>query len=247
MPRRPAIPSVADLNAAAGGVATLDRALAVLAVFSGELPHPSLADIAARTRIHKSTVLRMLSSLEHAHFVVKLPDGRYALGPEIARLHLVYANSFSLEPLVMPVLHELVAQTQESAAFYIRQGARRLCLHRVDSPRPVRDHIRVGDLLPLDHGAGGRVMLAYSGEQGEIYARIRREQVAVLAGDRLAEVAGVAAPVFGADQQLAGTLTLTMPTERLDPAFAGPVLQAARQLTVRLGGVFPAQGSDAAG
>ena len=242
MPRKPAVPSVADLNAAVGGVATLDRALAVLAVFSGELPNPTLADIAGRTRIHKSTVLRMMSSLEHAHLVAKLPDGRYALGPEIARLHLVYANSFSLEPLVMPVLRGLVQQTQESAAYYIREGNKRLCLHRVDSPRPVRDHIRVGDLLPLEHGAGGRVMLAYEGAPGEIYARIRREQVAVLAGDRVAEVAGVAAPVFSAGGRLVGALTLTMPAERLDPAFAQPVLQAARHLTAQLGGVFPAVG-----
>ncbi|MBV7482291.1 IclR family transcriptional regulator [Bordetella sp. BOR01] len=240
MPRKPAVPSVADLNAAAGGVATLDRGLSVLAVFSGELPNPTLADIAASTRIPKSTVLRMLSSLEHAHLAVKLPDGRYALGPEIARLHLVYASSFSLEPLVMPLLRDLVAQTQESAAFYIREGGKRLCLHRVDSPRPVRDHIRVGDLLPLERGAGGRVMLAYDGVPGDIYARIRREHVVVLAGDRVAEVAGVAAPVFGAAGQLAGTLTLTMPAERLDAAFAGPVLQAARRLTVQLGGTFPA-------
>ncbi|OZI15841.1 IclR family transcriptional regulator [Bordetella genomosp. 7] len=239
MPRRPSIPSVADLNAAAGGVATLDRALSVLAVFSTDLPRPTLADFATRTRIPKSTVLRMLSSLEHAHVVLRQPDGRYALGPEIARLHAIYAATFSLEPLVMPVLRELVDQTQESAAFYIRQGRKRLCLHRVDSPRPVRDHIRVGDLLPLEQGAGGRVMLAYEGEPGDIYARIRQQQVAILAGDRVAEVAGVAAPVFNAGGNLAGTITLTMPAERLNPAFAQPVLHAARELTTRLGGVFP--------
>src|SRR5690606_4877602 len=79
-PRRPSIPSFADLNAAAGGVATRDRALSVLAVFPTELPRPTLADFAARTRIPKSTVLRMLSSLEHAHVVLRQPDGRYALG-----------------------------------------------------------------------------------------------------------------------------------------------------------------------
>jgi len=239
MPRRPSVPSVADLNAAAGGVATLDRALSVLAVFSMELPRPTLADLAARTRIPKSTILRMLSSLEHAHVVLREPDGRYALGPEIARLHAVYAATFSLEPLVMPVLRELVDNTQESAAFYVRQGNKRLCLHRLDSPRPVRDHIRIGDLLPLDQGAAGRVMLAYDGAEGDMYAQIRQQQVAVLSGDRVAEVAGVAAPVFNAAGELAGTITLTMPAERLQPAFADPVRQAARALTARLGGEYP--------
>lgn len=42
-----------------------------------------------------------------------------------------------------------------SASFHVRQGNQRLCLFRVDSPQPIRDHIRAGDLLPLDRGVGG--------------------------------------------------------------------------------------------
>lgn len=240
MPRRSARPALADLNPAEGGVATLDRALSVLGAFSAAKPTRTLAEIAGVTRIGKSTVLRMLASLGHAHLVQKLPDGSYALGTEVERLHKAYSASVSTETQVMPILRALVGKTRESAAYYVRQGEHRLCLHRVDSPRAIRDFIRVGDLLPLDRGAGGRVMLAYSGGRGPTYARIRREQVAVFSGDRVAEVAGVGAPVFGADGALAGVLTLTMPAERLRPEFAQPVLRAAKTLTERFGGVFPA-------
>lgn len=239
MPRKSAIPSVADQNAAAGGVAAVDRALSLLATFSSAMPLLSLAEISSLTKLHKSTALRMLASLEHVHLVQRRPDGRYALGAGVARLHQIYAASFSLESLVMPALRELVGLTQESAAFHVRQGDKRLCLHRVDSPRPVRDHIKAGDLLPLDRGAGGRILSAYSGARGDLYTRIRREQVVVLVGDRAPELAGVAAPVFGAEDELVGALTLTMPSERLDPGFDRPVMQAARALTVLLGGVYP--------
>jgi DNA-binding IclR family transcriptional regulator len=239
MPRKAALPALADQNAAPGGIATLDRALSLLTVFTARNPAPTLAQLAEGTQLYKSTVLRMLASLEHAHLVYRLPDGRYSLGAEVERLHQVHAASFSLEAVVMPVLRALVAQTRESAAYYVRQGDQRLCLYRVDSPRPVRDHMRVGDLLPLDRGAGGRVLRAYTGGRGALYARIRREGLVALAGDRVPEIASVAAPVFGPGAELLGSLTLIMPSERLDPGFNKPVLLAAQKLTAVLGGAAP--------
>ena len=93
------------------------------------------------------------------------------------------------------------------------------------------------DLLPLNRGAGGRVLQAFAGARGAVYDRIRREGVAVLAGDRVPELTGISAPVFGVDGRLVGALTLTLPTTRHDPAFVPMVRNAARTLTRRLGGV----------
>lgn len=239
MPRKAAQPSVAEQQAAAGGVAAVDRALSLLAAFSPETPVLSLIELAERTQQYKSTVLRLLASLEHARLVQRTVDGRYALGPEVARLQQVYAASFSLEAVVMPALRDLVAQTRESAAFHVRQGHQRLCLYRVDSPHIVRDHIKAGDLLPLDRGAGGRVLLAFSGERGAPYAQIRRDQVVIVVGDRVPELSGISAPVFGVVGELVGAITLTMPTERLDRTFQQPVVDAARRMTEAMGGRYP--------
>jgi len=236
MPKKAALPALADENAAEGGIATLDRALSLLGAFSPANPTPTLTEIAEHARVYKSTVLRMLASLEHAYVVHRRPDGRYALGAEVERLHRVRVASFSLETVALPVLQELVDETQESASYYVPHGDRRLCLFRIDSPRPVHDHRRAGELLPLDRGAGGRVLLAYAGTQGALYDRIRRDGVAVLSGDRTPEVAGIAAPVFGAGNVLDGALTLTMPIERFDPALARSVVRAARRLSAKLGG-----------
>lgn len=244
MPRRPAVASLADERAAAGGVAAVDRAICLMAAFGDGTPVLSLAVLAERTRLYKSTVLRLLASLEHAQLVQRQEDGRYTLGPTVARLHATYTQGFALEPQVTPVLHELVASTHESAAFHVRQGMVRLCLYRVDSPHAVRDSVRAGDLLPLDRSAGGRVLRAYSDDDDDaLGTEIRRRQVVVLAGDLDLDVAGIAAPVFDARNKLLGTLTLTMPRERLQPAWAETVKAAARQLTERLGGVFPKPGS----
>jgi DNA-binding IclR family transcriptional regulator len=240
MPRPPSKPSVADLSAAQGGVAAVDRAISLLTVFTTEEPNLNLTEIAERTQLYKSTVLRLLASLECAGLTQRMKDGRYALGPAIAKLHSVYASSFSMEQAVVPALQRLVDITRESAAFYVRQGEQRLCLYRVDSPRPVRDHQKAGDILPLDRGAGGRVISAYSGAKGPIYSRIRKHQSIILVGDRLRELAAIGAPVFGAHAEFVGALTLIMPSERMDEAFEEPVRRVAREITTALGGQYPA-------
>ncbi len=236
MPRKAVQPSLADQQAAPGGAAAVDRALSLLAAFRAGDAALTLTDLAERTRLYKSTALRLLASLEHARLLLRTEDGRYALGPEVARLAAIHAASFSLADVVVPALRALVARTKESAAFHVRQGDARLCLFRVDSPQVVRDHIRVGDLLPLDRGAGGRVLLAFAGARGAVYDRIRRDGIAVLSGDRVPELTGISAPVFGVGDALAGALTLTLPTSRMNDAFVPAVRKAAQALTRRLGG-----------
>ena len=239
MPRKSQTESVADANAAPGGAASVDRALSLLSAFRAGDASLGLTELAERTQLYKSTVLRLLASLEHARLVQKLGDGRYALGAEVARLHGVYAASFSLDRVVLPVLRDLMAATGESAAYHVRQGDARLCLYRVDSPHPIRDHIKAGDVLPTDRGTGARVLMAFDSNTAkplgrkdhQLYARIREQGYYTAVGDRLAEVAGISAPVFGADGALAGALTLTMPSNRYSERHVKPVLLAARRLT----------------
>lgn len=240
MPRKSAQPALADEDAAPGGAVAVDRALSLLSAFRAGDAGLTLAELAGRSRLYKSTALRLLASLEHARLLQRKADGRYALGPEVARLHGLYAASFSLEAQVMPVLQALVDATKESAAFHVRQGEQRLCLYRVDSPQLLRDHIRAGDLLPLGRGAGGRVLLAFGpggGARGKLYDQIRREGVLVSSGDRVPGLTGISAPVWAGGGELAGALTLTLPDARLKPAFAATVRKAAQALSQRLGGV----------
>ena len=139
----------------------------------------------------------------------------------------------------MPALRRLVARTKETAAFHVRRDDLRVCLYRVDSPQLLRDHGRVGDVFPLDRGAGGRVLSAFSGAKGAVYERIRRDGYAALRGDRVPDIAGISAPVFGAQGELVGAVTLTLPTHRYKESFVGPVREAARAVTARMGGRSP--------
>lgn len=236
MPRKPAKQSVADADAAPGGAAAVDRALSILSVFGAGAETLSLVQIAEATGLYKSTVLRLIASLEHGRLIQRLEDGKYALGLEVARLYSAYSHSFALSEVVMPVMTRLVELTRESASFHVRQGDQRLCLYRVDSPQPIRDHIRAGTLLPLSKGSGGRVLLAFDGEQGEIYDHIRKTKQMSSQGDRQEGVSGISSPVFDVAGKLVGAITLTMPSTRFKSSHEEAVLAAAIEITQALGG-----------
>jgi DNA-binding IclR family transcriptional regulator len=228
--------SVADEQAAPGGAAAVDRAISLLAAFRPGDKALTVTALAERTRLYKSTVLRLLASLAHGGLMQRTAEGHWSLGPEISRLASIYAASFSLGDVVVPVMRALVESTGESVAFHVRQGDRRLCLFRVDSPHLLRDHVRAGDLLPLDRGAGGRVLLAFSGARGRIYDQVRRDGYVMVTGDRVPGLVGVSAPVWSSTGTLAGALTLTVPEQRFQPAFVDELRKGAARLTALLGG-----------
>lgn len=216
------------------GVAAVERALSILSAWrAGEAALP-LAELATRTGLYKSTILRLLASLERFRCVQRRPDGQWALGPMLFRWGMLYQRGLNLDAIIPPMLHDLTGRTGESATFWVREGDRRLCLFRSDSPRPVRDHLHPGELLPLDRGAGGRVLLAFAAGSGTA-----AERVMVTLGERDPEMAAVAAPVFGSGGALAGALALSGPRLRMEPLLERlkPVVaEAASILTRRLGG-----------
>src|SRR5690606_36914039 len=126
----------------------------------------------------------------------------------------------------------------ESAAYHVIRGDSRLCLYRVDSPHPIRDHIRAGDTLSIDKGSGGRVLIAFDDTLSQqfaqtdkaLYKKIRKDGYHASAGDRLAEVAGISAPVFDQEGKLRAALTLTMPAHRYDERHIAPTVEAAKHL-----------------
>ncbi|MES2713940.1 MAG: IclR family transcriptional regulator [Pseudomonadota bacterium] len=224
------------------GVASADRALAVLAAFRKGDRALSLAQLAERTGLVKSTIMRLAISLTEHGFLARTEDGAYRLDAEVLRLGTIYTQSFRLDAHVMPVLEELVARTGETAAFYVRRGEQRLCLFRVDSPHLLRMHVRVGDALPLDSSAIAQVLRAFTPRPLPDYVASLTLPIVTM-GATDPHTGAMAAPVFGPGAELAGALALSAPVIRWTPeaeAAARPILaEAARALTRRIGGEMP--------
>lgn len=223
------------------GVNAVSRALQLLDSFRVDDAFVSLAEISRRTKIHKTTVLRLARTLAESQYLVKRQeDGAWRLGPAAGWLGARYQASFDINHAIEPALVELTQKTNESTSFFVREGNIRTCLFRVEGPQSIRHHIREGEVLPLEKGSPGRVLLAFSGEQGDVYEDIRKKGYYISIGERDPEIASVSAPVFGSNWRLLGVISISGPSGRLSKQklnqFSKLVMSKATQLSYELSG-----------
>lgn len=104
-------------------VEAVERALKILEVFDAPKEAFTLTELAEATGFYKSTLLRLLASLERFDYVIRRPDGHFSLGHTPARLGRRHRPGLGLATLVQPVLDQLCEQSGETAAlFEVRQG-----------------------------------------------------------------------------------------------------------------------------
>jgi DNA-binding IclR family transcriptional regulator len=224
------------------GSLAVERTIRVLRAFRLTQPVLSLADISAQAQLNKATALRIARTLAMQDFLVQREDGRWRLGAAAGLLGAQYQQTFDVDDAITPLLRKLARSTGESASLFVREGNVRTCLLRVESTSEERAVVHPGTTFPLNKGAPGSVILAFSGQPGQPYEQIRRLGFHVAVRERAAEAASVAAPVFGSNWQLLGAISISGSAERLTHEIlqrhAQAVVQAAKKASQLLGGAF---------
>jgi DNA-binding IclR family transcriptional regulator len=232
-----------DSEPPSSGVAVLDRAFAILGAFQAVDDALSLAELSRRTGLYKSTILRLLAALECGGFTRRLHDGRYSVGPEPLRLAQIFQASFHVQHVIPPILAELCSRTGETANFYVREGGKRVVLHRVEPERSIRFTIREGERLPLEFGSSGKVLLAFGQPERKGLEGIRTRLWCISFGERDPETASLAVPVFGHGQTLLGALAISGPIERFRAGDIRRFCQAMLEAGARASGALGGDGS----
>jgi DNA-binding IclR family transcriptional regulator len=226
------------------GVAAVDRALDVLEAVEQAGHALTLGEIAQRTGLIKSTVLRLAANWLRRGYLRRGKDGSYQLGPTLARLGASYQSSFQLADHILPVLNDLTRTTGESSSFYVRHDDIRTCLFRVNSEQHMLLHFaRVGTPFPYHTGASGRIIRAFSDPPDDADDEVRRTLFATSIGSRtLSGSAAVAAPVFGVGGEFIGAVSLVAPSTRFSkrslPQLRQKILEGARRITESIGGPY---------
>lgn len=222
-------------------VDAVERALSIMDVFDERTTRLSLTEIAKRTDLYPSTILRLAGSLEYWGYLRRDADGNFRLGPAVLRLGALYQDSFDLGEIVRPVLRELSDESGETAAFYVREGDDRVCLYRHHSRHQLRHHIEEGVRLPLDRGAGGHVLKAFTGGDDAVHREVRAEGFRVSFGEREPETAAVSVPVFGQDGGFLGALTVVGTRTRITEDQVPSLVQLLNASASRLHGELEGQ------
>ncbi|MDV5142097.1 IclR family transcriptional regulator [Chimaeribacter arupi] len=220
------------------GVIAVEKALALLDCFRPGDNSLTLTALAQASGYHKTTVYRLMNSLERMNYVVRHENGSYGLGPRLLYLGKLYEQSFHLASVVQPELQQLAQATSESASWYVIEGGQRLCLFRAEASEGLRHSRLPGTTFALDDSAIGQVLRHWGREE----ALFNHEPVLPLytSGARDPHTAAFAIPVFGVNDKLIAALALTGPASRLvesrrDDGVAQHMFSTAARLSLKLG------------
>ncbi|MEV0401100.1 IclR family transcriptional regulator [Actinoallomurus sp. NPDC050550] len=156
---------------------SLRRALAILLFLAEDHGHPpgtTLAELSTGLQLSKSTVLRLIAPLRDVRLVDQDPEsGRYHLGPQNALLGQLYLERLDIRRAVAPFLHELAGRIGETVHLLTFDPPEIVYIDKVESPKPVRMHSRIGSRQPAYCTATGKVFLAHSTD--EVFAKVVAE------------------------------------------------------------------------
>ena len=241
-----------------GVLRTLVRGLALLEqviIADGEATAKSLAD---KVGLNKSSCYQMLKTLELAGYVVHTPAGSYAAGPSVPAMFSHLRAVLVPEPRVAKALHALRDETGDTSYACALRGhtillqavaeGRRALVVRMLRPG-LRDNIHArascrAILSQLAQTEQDHILPARSLPRITKYTTTKRKDLRVLLREARDKgyaverqefeegVACLAAPYFGADSAVAGSLTVATPVARMDtnePAIAQTVRHYAAQ------------------
>ena len=141
-------------------VQSIERAFAVLsALADGPV---GVTEVADRVALPKSTVARLLGSLQREGVVEQVPGGtRYRLGARIASLAAGIAGTGSLVAVARPHLVELSSAVGETAGLSVPDGFEVHYIDQVDTAHQVQIRDWTGTRVPMHAVSSGLVLLAH--------------------------------------------------------------------------------------
>lgn len=223
-------------------VPALERGLRLLCEFDRETRTLSAPELARRFDLPRSTVFRLLATLENLGFVEREAGGReYRLGLAVLRLGFEYLASLQLNELGLPLLERLREQTGYPCVLVVRDGRSVVYVARVAPPSPFVSAVTVGTRLPAHATVLGRVLLSdlsmpqlralYPEERLEAFSETtprtvtelfnlvqadRASGFAVSQGFYESNISAIAAPVRDHSGSVMAALGLTMNAGQID-------------------------------
>jgi IclR family transcriptional regulator, KDG regulon repressor len=218
---------------------TLERACDVLRLFTPRKPRWTISELARHLNVPKSGVFRLVKTFERKRFLQSSADSyEYELGSGIWELTgIVSGKRERLIEKASPYLRDLNKTTGLLVSLRVLENDEMVIVERVEGNDPVKVNFPVGTHQPLNHGAPGKLLLAYhyppdSYQLQELISRgkitkltdrtltdrrrlqeelnkIRRLGYATSDGEAIRGTIGVAYPVWNSTGQVEAALALT--------------------------------------
>jgi DNA-binding IclR family transcriptional regulator len=219
-------------------------------------------ELARRAGLSPSATSRLLAALA-SRGMVRQEVGGYALGWRILEFATALLQGLSVVELAAPLITDLRDTCGETVTMQRLDGFEHVCVYEALGTHELTRRVGVGRRTPLLVGASGRCILAFMSpadqeatiahgvadvtgstalSAGDLRARLEETQQTFLARSHEETTTGVAAiatPVFGEGNTIVGSVVISGAATRMGgdvlESFEKPLLEAGRQLSMRLG------------
>lgn len=221
----------------------IERIVSIVTYLAESQSYHGVTEIGKELRINKSSVNRILSTLESLKWVVQDHETRkYRLGSRILEIGVSLMSHLNIRIVSMPYLYQLRDLINETAMLSLRVEFERIFIEQVQDNHEIRMVAELGKRYPLWCGAQGKVILANMEESeiGEVINNLIKSGISVLAsgqrvdvnillkelgeirkqgfalsvGERVIEATAVAGPIFDSDNRIAGAISVGGPLQR---------------------------------
>ncbi len=143
-------------------IRAVDRALDILLCFSNQTPQLTMTQIAERVGMNKSTVHRLLGTLERRRFVQRNPTtGTYQLGIRLLQMAYLTLSHNDIRRHAGPFMRRLCEQHRETITLSTLDDTDVVFLDVIESPQRVKLAASTGQRMPAFSTAAGKAILAF--------------------------------------------------------------------------------------
>ena len=143
-------------------IRAVERALDVLMCFTSQTPELTMTQISEMVDINKSTVHRLLATLEGKRFVERdAITGLYKPGIRLLQMAFLTLEHNDLRRLAAPFLHNLCDQFRENVNLSVLDDTDVIYLEVIESPQRVKLAAEPGQRLPAFCTASGKAIIAF--------------------------------------------------------------------------------------
>ncbi|GGI27321.1 IclR family transcriptional regulator [Bradyrhizobium sp. GCM10027634] len=216
------------------------RVMDILQALAAEPEGLTLAKLSDRLKLPKTSVFSLMRALEGGGYA-RSDNGHYILGDQAIKLGASLAQARSFPKCARPVLERLARETEETILLGVlsEEGHEISYVDVIESEKPLRFAVRIGNRRPLYCTAAGKAMLAFLPENVQtayltqtkfvkftddtsskeelvaMFPEIRHRGVVVDANGIIDGATGIASPCFDEAGLVSCSVTIAGPTARL--------------------------------
>lgn len=244
-------------------VQSVDRTLNILEMLVEADEGMGVTEISNKIDIHKSTVHRLLATLQYRGYVKKAGNDKYKIGFKLFEVGSSVINNLNLRGEVKPYLKELKEISKETVHLGVLDNNKVVYIDKVESNNTIRMYSKIGRRNHASSTSLGKVLLAYS-ERSVVDQVIKEEGLKKLTENTIHEeeafrkhlskvrnqgyaiddeeqeygIRCIAGPIFDYEGNIIASFSVSGPTMRMTESKVESLKEVVKEYSVKISEAF---------